>query len=270
MVEIWEARRLANVLQTGRTRPVIMDCELVLEPPILSSEHLGEHVFDNRLMVVKGLGSPELTLTGMANEMFGNLLAREFGIFTGEPAVVNISQTLAHSIRPSLNPHCLNAGLAAGSELHRAGLVAINPYITYLPEEIAEIARLYAFDLLVQNADRQKDNANCAMSGKRVFAYDFETCFSFLQLFGTLPNPWELSTFGIHEKHVLREVLRRQNINWTPFVDNLSLLTETRILEIASKLPTEWQANIPAISAHLLVMAEHASELAIELQRSIS
>ena len=202
--------------------------------------------------------------------MFGKWLARDFGILTGDPAVVNISLTLAEAMRPQLHSFCLEAGLAAGSEFLHSGLVGVSPYTTYLPDEIAEISRIYAFDLLVQNPDRRRLNPNCAIYGKRVFAYDFETAFSFLHLFGVQADPWKLSALGINTDHVFRDVLRGQHVNWTPFIESLSNLSETRILSLASKVPTEWQTKMPRMCEHMLLMAEHASELAVELQRSLS
>ena len=42
-------------------------------------------------MVVKALGHPELTEANLFCEVFGNLLARELGIATPAPALVNLS-----------------------------------------------------------------------------------------------------------------------------------------------------------------------------------
>jgi hypothetical protein len=259
LLEVWEARRLERVLKSGRTKPVVLEC--VLENPQESAV---------RLMVVKAMGPAEVTETGLMCELFGGLLARELGIQSPQCALVNISPQMAQALRPRLQPPGFRAGFGVGSEFMRGGLTTVIPEMTLMPEEHVQAARLYAFDLLVQNPDRRTDNPNCAYLGKDIFAFDFEMCFSFLHLIFPQANPWEVSQHGIGDSHIFHGALYNHFVNWKPFVQELSRLTEERLMQITTRLPLEWQANTAAIRAHLLSVAAHPKEFELELQRSIA
>jgi len=124
--------------------------------------------------------------------------------------------------------------------------------------------------LLVQNPDRRKTNANCAFLGRDVFVYDFDTAFSFLLSLGSDKTPWKVCDHGTHSDHVFRAALCKKQVNWRPFLDDLAGLTSSRLSSIADCLPEEWKVQIPKVCEHLLTMASHTSDFAIELQRSIS
>ena len=229
-------------------------------------------------MVVKAMGPSEVTETGLMCELFGNLLARELGVQSPECALVNISPQMANVLRPRLHPPGFTGGFGVGSEFMRAGLTTVTPDMTLMPEEQDQAIRLYAFDLLVQNPDRHKDNPNCAFVGKDIYAFDFEMCFSFIHLLFGQRDAWEVSQHGIAanhvfhgalHKHVVNGTLHKYVVNWKPFVQDVSRLTEERLMQMTTRLPSEWQTKTAGIRAHLLSVAAHPNEFEMELQRSI-
>lgn len=259
MLEVWEARRLDRVLTSGRTKPVVLECVLA-----------DKHQSALRLMVVKAMGPSEVTETGLMCELFGNLLARELGVQSPECALVNISLQMANALRPRLHPPGFTGGFGVGSEFMRAGLTTVTPDMTLMPEEQGQAMRLYAFDLLVQNPDRRRDNPNCAFVGKDIYAFDFEMCFSFVHLLFGQRNAWEVSQHEIAANHVFHEALHKHIVNWKPFVQDVSRLTEERLMQMTTRLPLEWQTKTAGIRAHLLSVAAHPNEFELELQRSIA
>jgi hypothetical protein len=254
--ETWEAIRLDHILKSGRTHPVVLDC-------------IHPDKNEQRLMVVKALGPKEITETGLICEMFGNLVARELGVVTPEPALVNISTQMADALRPRLREP-FQPGIAVGSEFIRAGMTSVLPYSNLTPEEMKQAADLYAFDLLTQNPDRMSSNPNCAFIGKDIFAYDFESCFSFIYAILTAEQPWEVSKHGWARKHIFYSSLHKKEVNWKPFLNATSLLTEVKIDELISLLPGTWHSKTIKIRGHLLVVAAHLKEFEMELQRSIA
>lgn len=259
MLEIWEARRLDHVLTSGRTKPAVLECVLSSPDEMVS-----------RLMVVKAMGPPEVTETGLMCELFGNILARELGVQSPECALVNISPQVADVIRPHLDPPGFTAGFGVGSEFMRAGMTTVIPGMTLLPEELQQVARLYAFDLLVQNPDRRKNNPNCAFIGKDIYAYDFETCFSFLYALSSQEQPWEVSQHKFVKDHAFYDALHNHVVNWKPFVQDVSRLTEEKLMHMVSRLPSDWQGKTAKIRTHLLSAAAQPKDLEMELQRSIA
>ena len=259
MLEVWEARRLDRVLTSGRTKPVVLEC-------VLPSQQQSE----SRLLVVKAMGPSEVTESGLMCELFGNILARELGVRSPECALVNISSQMAEVLRPRISPPGFVPGFGVGSDFMRAGLTTVIPDMTLMPEEQDQAARLYAFDLLVQNPDRRIDNPNCAFIGKDIFAFDFEMCFSFIHLLFNHQNAWEVSQHGISSNHVFHGALRKHTIDWKPFIQDVSRLTDDKLMQITARLPLEWQTKTASIRAHLLSAAAHSHEFEMELQRSIA
>jgi hypothetical protein len=110
---------------------------------------------------VKALGLPEVTRLGLICELLGNMVARELGILTATPALVEIDQATADALNMSLQGRGLTVkpGLAVGTTFLRP----LHPVIGTLPDDAAaEVPRLYGVDLVMQNPDRRASNPNCA------------------------------------------------------------------------------------------------------------
>ena len=187
MLDIWEAERLEDVLGNGRTQPLVIGC-VRRTTTATGADELGPGggSGSRRSMVVKSLGLPEVTQGGRCAELFGNLLARELGVDTPAPALVDLAPEFIEAIKPALSPRGLHPlpGLAAGCEYFQGGFASAVRGAKLAPEELAQAARIYAFDLLVQNPDRRPEKPNCAQRGVRFIAYDFEMAFSFLLVIG--------------------------------------------------------------------------------------
>ena len=93
MLDIWEAERLEDVLGTGRTYPLVIECvrRATATPEGERRDPGGGRGSDRRVMVVKALGLPEVTPSSPCAELFGSLLARELGIDTPSPALVDLA-----------------------------------------------------------------------------------------------------------------------------------------------------------------------------------
>lgn len=132
-------------------------------------------------MIVKAVGLPEITTGKLLNEQFGNLIARELGIHTPAPAVVEIGPEFVATSAPYLPRHQsqLQPGLSVGTE-KLDGLMPL-PYGEALSkDELAQATLIYACDLLIQNPDRLIKNPNCGKHRDRLVAYDFEMAFTFV------------------------------------------------------------------------------------------
>lgn len=271
MTETWEARRFEKVLEAGRTRPLVVDCAYY--PPASSNEtDTSASPPDHRLMVVKSLGHPEVTEISLFSEVFGNVLARELGVATPTPALVNLSPEFVDAVGPLVAEYgvSLTPGLGSGCEYLYGGLTPAIPGGFLTQEEVQQATLIYGFDLLVQNPDRRRDKPNCASLAGSLIAFDFERCFSFLlPIIGGLAQPWEVSRHGIAGTHLFHSVLKARAPSWTPLIGRLRALTAERLDQLLSALPGAWQAGVAKVREHITKVIMNLPEFELELQRSL-
>ena len=147
-------------MSTGRTRPLLVSCVLA---GVADPEGDQAVAAERQTMVTKAIGLPEVTETSLFAEYFGSILATEFGIDAPRAVLVDLSPDLfaaaeAQLARWRVQPR---AGRAVGLE-QRRGLLPLDRFTPIKTDsEVAEAARIYAFDLITQNPDRRTDNPNC-------------------------------------------------------------------------------------------------------------
>lgn len=271
MIETWEAQRFEKVLEVGRTRPLVVDCAYYPSASSNEETNPAANPPDHRLMVVKSVGHPEVTEISLFSEVFGNVLARELGVTTPTPALVNLSPefTLAVGSLVADFGICLTAGLGSGCEYLHGGLTPTVPGGSLTQEELQQATLIYGFDLLVQNPDRRRDKPNCASFAGSLIAFDFEMCFSFLLPIVGQAQPWEVSRHRIAGNHLFHAALKTRPPSWMPFIERLNALTAARLNQLASALPGVWQSEAARVREHITEVIMNLNEFELELQRSL-
>lgn len=256
--EIWEATEYESFVERSRTKPLVLWCE---------QRDASEAVVAQRFLV-KSPGHPEILESSLFAELFGNLLAREFGIKTPEPAIVVLTEPFIKAVQPFLPAEIqLKVGFGVGCRY----IPPLKPLLSdwKIPVLLQnQAASIYAFDLFTANIDRRLGNPNCALKNNALLAYDFECCFSFLRaLFG--PKPWLVSQLGIAQHHIFQRELKASGADWTPFLEVLQSLDERRLDEIVKDFPVPWLANRQRVFDYLLEAADKPKQLLIELEASL-
>lgn len=261
MLQRCEAFRFIKVLESGRTRPVIIECECIGEDDALS----------RKTFVVKAFNLPEVDNFGLYCELLGTLFAIELGIETPQPALIELSKEFVSIVNPVLNSSklSLRPGIGFGSEYISGGFTSPVAGSYLNTEEIAQAVNIFSFDLMVQNPDRLTTNPNCAYKNGKFVAFDFNLAFSFLVLIGKQNEPWQLSSHHIAQNHLFHRALSGKDVNWKPIIENVRKLTKERIEEICSLVPFEAEKWNEKVSQHLYSIVENADKLEIELQRSL-
>jgi hypothetical protein len=271
MLNIWDAVSFRCVLESGRTKPLVVECIEVPADTLLDQSDVA--LARRKEFVVKALGNPEVDKSLIIRELLGNLLARSYGLATPEPGLIRISETFASSVNPLLSTYGfqIRPGSAAGCEFLRDGFSPPSSVVFFTPEEVGALALLYGFDLASQNPDRRAERPNCGVKGSTLIAFDFDQCFSFLYLLGTLGEPWEVSKHGIAPNHFSRARLKssREPISWADNVNALLGLTDQVMTELTAWIPDDWIASCQKIQAHFGAIREHLGEFEIELQGSL-
>ncbi len=272
-MEIWHALRLESIIDQGRTHPLIIDCEC---ETVQNAER--------RSFLVKALGLPEVHQSSLYNEIFGNLIARKLGIVTPRPAFVDISDDFLTAAEPEFRGHpgfsgapvALKIGRAAGCEFLTRGLLPVVSGGQLTDIELSQAARIYGFDLMVQNKDRsfaQHRRPNCGHFGLDLVAFDFEMCFSYVLGAGTAGSPWEITKHGIYRDHVFYPQLRARIKSNPDLFDDLEsdvkALNLDGILTELVRMPAAWRATEPAKLDHVADVILNAHDFAVELARSL-
>jgi hypothetical protein len=163
----------------------------------------------------------------------------------------------------------VEAGIATGTKFV-PGLANFVPGAAPGPEELEQMAVLYAFDMLVQNPDRRLDNPNCGVLDGKLVPFDFEMCFSFLMALGD-PDPCAISNLGLAGRHCCHEVLRarKSSVSWKPVLDALRSLTNKELQQIITAVPLEWQNAAERVRSHMNTILRQLDIIEMELQRSL-
>jgi hypothetical protein len=256
----YEALRFIEILKTGRTRPLIIECD-----PLDSNES------KRKIFVVKAFNLPEVDSFGLYCEAIGSLFAQELGVSTPYSAIIEINQDFVNIVNPILKQAGLNlkSGLGFGSEYLGSGLTSPISGSFFNNEEISQAVDIFSFDLLVQNPDRKPDNPNCIIKSNKFVAIDFNLAFSFLLLIGKLGEPWEFSKHQIARKHLFFQALQGKTIDWKPFVDRVRKLTKDKVDEICTSVPFESERWSEKVIQRFYSVIENIDKLEFELQRSL-
>src|SRR5262249_44623512 len=118
----WEVEYLEHILE-GRTRPLVLRCSQIDATPNPV----------RRSLVVKAVGLPEITRQSLIRELLGNMLARELGVYTSTPALVEIDAEMANALNVSLSAKGLH--LEPGTAVGCTYLHPLLPFAGDLPEQ---------------------------------------------------------------------------------------------------------------------------------------
>ncbi len=127
------------------------------------------------------------------------------------------------------------------------------------------LAELYAFDGLIQNADRTPTNPNCQINGGDLRFFDHDQAFGFLlDIFGA-SDVAKPESYSILAKHFARPFLPRDRALFNRLEGAWEAITDDTLAEYRDLVPDAWPgkgAYFPAIEKHLkTVRAKRASAL---------
>lgn len=230
------ARTFHFFMTSGRNSPALFSC----------SDERGE----TAEYVVKFHGKIR---SGAVSELIACELAKPLGIPVATGAVVDVDVRLG-VVSPAV-AEVLDAGDGPhfGSK-HQAGGYSVFSGNYSLPNGLIPAAiDIFAWDMLLQNADRRKDNPNLLFNGAQFLVIDHELACAFESFIGGC-NPFTLHGTQLERNHVLRFLLVRQitHTSFDGFTSRLAGLTVSQIEGLIAALPASWRypQRTDAILAH--------------------
>ena len=129
MVTTWDALIPEQVLEAGRTRPVVVACESPTEFADPARARF----------VAKFAGLPEVTPALWCRELVGNLLAQALGVLVPTPAVIDASPAFVTGTKSFFDARGLviQSGACFGTS-YVPGLANVTKQTTDVPERFDE------------------------------------------------------------------------------------------------------------------------------------
>lgn len=205
-----------KTLSTGANRPI------VVKAVDLGTKEAGEYV-------VKYRGGERMDASACGRELLGAWLADALGIAVPAPAVAQIrrefTDTLPGELRVLLSLKSLGINY---SSRYIQGTVPVL-YGAALDRTLTrQSARIFAFDQMLRNADRNAAKPNVFVADDQLYAIDHEISFGFLFTLPSLigPNAWELNSIDREsaKNHLFYPNLKKHTgVDWDdvlkPFVN---------------------------------------------------
>jgi hypothetical protein len=218
------------------------------------------------------MGCPEVhAVWQLVAEVVGNEVARQMGIVTAPPCVVEVSEATASAVNRSLREQDLDfrisAGFAAGCDF----IPGLSPWTLDQPvgERLQHQAgQLFTFDQLSQNPDRRREKVNCALTNNGLLAFDFELCFShcFLVLIGQAPAPaWKPSNANLAKSHLFYTEVKSKPPTEAMIRDWARSLSREWWTGVRAGLPEPWHDAADVIGEHLREVHTHADAFAKDI-----
>ena len=228
------ATQFIKPISTGRNRPLLLGCE-----------NAAAEQFE---VVVKFRGR-EMDEKAQIAELVTAQVADDLGLRVPQAAVVDVPVGFEAIIAdPELATMVKNShGLNFGSVHLGVGFTTWPPGREPYGAQRDQAADIFAFDTLIQNADRRAVNPNLWARSDRLGVYDHEQAFSFLSLpiIGGAPKPWlgakQAKSFQFLEQHIFYRSLRGGRLDYGPFKQKLGALTDKQIQGFADSVPAEWR-----------------------------
>lgn len=232
MLEAVSAIRFDRRMSSGKTWPCLLVCQ----------RDSGEEIE----IVAKFSAGFERGVGGVVTEAIAAMLAADLGLPVPEPFLVEFDAEFASLIRP------LDSGVAeraARSASVAFGSRKLPPGFTLYPsgksiqrDMLIQAAEIFAFDTLIQNADRRPSNPNCLYNGRNFACFDHELAFITEGIIGWQP-PWVvggLESYKHSNRHLFFLELQGKVLDLSRLKGAWLTITDARLHSYREALPKEW------------------------------
>lgn len=260
MLDMVEAIRFDRAMTKGRTLPLLM-----------AAEH-----GDGREVELVGKFShgQNIGANGLAREAISAMLAADLGLPVPQPLLVRVSDVFIDTVLDPEAAALLRQSLRVGfgsSKLPDG--YSLWPHSNSLPKRmLTQAAEIFAFDALIQNADRRPDNPNMQVKGHQFAIYDHELAFFWEGVLFWKP-PWQpggLDNVAQPDRHVFFAAIKSQAVDLSRLIGAWEAISDARLAEYQAALPTEWESasyTIQKVLGFVRELRENIRSAMMEVQK---
>lgn len=246
------ALEVRRELPSGKTKPLICLCEV-------PDNGTNEFVVKFRSRVTNGLA-------GLAAEYICARLAVCLGVPQPQFALVDISAELIESSTGTVYEEMLKENL--GRHIGTQYLEGYSTWIESRPfaEELhARMSAIFAFDAIIDNADRRRTNPNLLQQDDGLYVIDHEMAFGFLYAIEH-PTPFDRTYQQYLREHPFARHLKEQDFVLDGFVERLRSLESVKIKSIITEAEILFEPwNGERIEAWLNQCVDRAGNMVLAL-----
>jgi hypothetical protein len=207
---------------------------------------------------------------GLCFEFFAAQVAILLGIPMPRPALIELDNELYEATRELAVRERIHRsiGLNFGTEYKTPGYTTW-PVDDLVPPQLRQVAsEIFAFDALIDNADRRRDKPNMLYNGDEILVIDHETAFAFTRLIGTSQDAWTVERINFLYNHPFYSDLRGQPLELERFASAVQRMTDEEIKSISAAVPSDFSSDyVGKIGRHLAAARDRVEEMIDALGR---
>ncbi len=196
--------------------------------------------------VVKYLGAERMYVGACAKELIGVCIANQMGYNVPEPVQVLVSPQFIETLQGNSI-----FAIAAKSIGFNYGSSYIGSYPTFIKgqilneKQLQQIPAIFAFDMFIQNADRNNIKPNMVSDGDKIYLFDHEMAFGFANEIPANKTPWIIRDTDMDwvANHFFYPYLIGRNKNFNTFTEKLDTLDSTFWQKLVDITPVDWKTD---------------------------
>jgi hypothetical protein len=245
--------------------------EMSANSPILISG-IDKHTGLSDDYVVKLIKAQRMSSEASMRELLACFIAMQLEVPVVQPAIIDINDDFLELIRKEdfLDIAKLSVGFNFGAKyVGEYNTILLNKPLNEYELPIAQ--DIFAFDLLIQNTDRNKEKPNMLSNGHEIVVLDHEIAFSFVLTFGA-KRIWEMQDGSKDwiRNHCLLPLIKRKRYDPKIITERLDSLNIDFWSKAYQLVPEQWRSDqFQSIKDQFTDVAENKGKFILELQKHL-
>lgn len=196
-----------------------------------------------KTVVAKFKGSVRNRELSLAAEVLCSLFANDLKIRVPTPFLVHISREFACTVQGSHRDLLIRSeGWNFASEYLFPGYSVVQPHSVIKRKLMRSAADILAFDVFIQNYDRQLSNPNLLTNGEEMCVIDHESAFS--PIFDAGSFKVENLNLDHYYQHVLFHSIDKEEVNYSGLEEAIGKVSQERVQAYFEALPPDWRGEV--------------------------